>query len=514
MLQRSIASRLSMLYATIFGVTLLLVIVATSVALVAELSHFEFELMIGKEQQAQSIAQFYSDAGLPLRSAAPSIVQQLSNLGTRVVVFDDKGNYLAGDRTLQMTPLERGWVQEASQLNVAPNASHLSANILFGAPPLRPGFPPPTPEQGVVIAGGSMPLQFHVHSTIKDSAGVNFLPGPLFPSHITHPPRGFTAVPGGFVAIQPSLWLLLGSLAPYWLIVIGISGLAIVISWLGGRLVARQALHPLSDVTQSLRALAGGDYTQRRFVMAGGDEIATLTGAYNDAAASVAAVMDQRRATEERMRLFAAEAGHELRTPLTVIGGYIDVLRRGAVEDVKVARQILGTMALEKEHMRGLIERLMRLARLDADTEPNAVRIDVAELLRAQCEAARRLDEQRAIDYSVDGASEVTADRAELSEALWNIVENALKYAPDAPIHLQAMRIPGHTQIAIKDEGPGMSEGERLHAFERFYRGDQRGEITGSGLGLAIAKRAVERAGGTIAIESAPGRGTTVTITL
>ena len=72
----------------------------------------------------------------------------------------------------------------------------------------------------------------------------------------------------------------------------------------------------------------------------------------------------------------------------------------------------------------------------------------------------------------------------------------------------------GHAIITIKDEGPGMSESERLHAFERFYRGDQRGEITGSGLGLAIAKRAVERVGGGIAIDSAPGHGTAVTITL
>jgi signal transduction histidine kinase len=97
---------------------------------------------------------------------------------------------------------------------------------------------------------------------------------------------------------------------------------------------------------------------------------------------------------------------------------------------------------------------------------------------------------------------------------LWNVVENALKYAPEAPIHLRAVRNNGHTTITVRDEGPGMSESERLHAFERFYRGDQRGELTGSGLGLAIAKRAVERAGGSIGIESAPARGTTVKITI
>ncbi|MFY9708928.1 MAG: sensor histidine kinase, partial [Candidatus Cybelea sp.] len=125
-----------------------------------------------------------------------------------------------------------------------------------------------------------------------------------------------------------------------------------------------------------------------------------------------------------------------------------------------------------------------------------------------------RLDDRRMIDYSVDGVESVQADRGELAEAVWNVIENALKYAPDAPIHLRASRTNGHATITVRDEGPGMSEAERVHAFERFYRGDQRGEITGSGLGLAIAKRAVERSGGDISIDSAPGQGTAVTITI
>jgi two-component system OmpR family sensor kinase len=320
-------------------------------------------------------------------------------------------------------------------------------------------------------------------------------------------------VNGGFVAFAPSLPLPLLLLMPYWWVVGSIALVAIVISWFIGRHFANQTLRPINDLTQSLNALAGGDFTQRRFVYSG-DEIGTLTAAYNDAAASVARAMSERRETEERMRQFVADAGHELRTPLTVIGGYIDVLRRGAVTEPTIARQILGTMSIEKEHMRGLIDRLMRLARLDSETPPHAEAIDLAELLRSQCDAARRLDETREIDYSVEGADAVMGDRTELGEALWNVVENALKYAPDAPIHLSAARNNGHTTITVRDEGPGMSESERLHAFERFYRGDQRGEMAGSGLGLAIAKRAVERAGGSIGIDSAPARGTTVTITL
>jgi two-component system, OmpR family, sensor kinase len=306
---------------------------------------------------------------------------------------------------------------------------------------------------------------------------------------------------------------LLVSLTPYWRIVLTIALVAILLSWFVGRLFAQQSLRPINEVSDSLRALAGGDYTQRRFVMGGGgDEVSSLTAAYNDAASSVATAIEDRRNAEARMRQFAADASHELRTPLTVIGGYIDVLRRGAIEEPTIARQILSTMSLEKEHMRGLIDRLMRLARLDSEAAPRVEEIDVPELLRSQCEAVRRLDDRRVIDYSVDGVESVSADRSELSEAVWNIVENALKYAPDAPIHLRATRSNGQAVITVRDEGPGMSESERVHAFERFYRGDQRGEIAGTGLGLAIAKRAVERVGGNIAIDSAPGKGTAVTI--
>jgi two-component system OmpR family sensor kinase len=171
-------------------------------------------------------------------------------------------------------------------------------------------------------------------------------------------------------------------------------------------------------------------------------------------------------------------------------------------------------MSLEKEHMRGLIDRLMRLARLDSEAPPQVEQVNVAELLRTQVDAARRLDDRRTIDYSVEGIETVTADPGELAEAVWNVIENALKYAPDAPIHLRATRNNGHSVISVRDEGPGMSESERLHAFERFYRGDRRGEIAGTGLGLAIAKRAVERVGGDISIDSALGQGTQVTITI
>jgi signal transduction histidine kinase len=468
-----LAARLSALYAALLGVTVLVVILASSISLVFELWSFSRDVMVAKHEEARILVDQYRREGVSLQKAAPEIVDALSGIGMRVTVFDIKGRYLAGDKTLR-----------------------------------------PRPLAGVLAAGG---MSHYIPSSLRGPQEVTdrYMRGPPMPADPTRlEPLSLTYVEGGYVGFEPSFPLLLVSLIPYWRIVLTIAAVAIVLSWFIGRLFAQQALRPVNEVSDSLRALADGDYTQRRFLMAGVDEVADLTVAFNDAVASVATAIEHRKHAEERMRQFAADAGHELRTPLTVIAGYIDVLRRGAIEEPRIARQILATMSIEKEHMRGLIERLMRLARLDSEAPPNIEPVDVAELLRGQCEAARRLDDRRAIDYSVDGLKTVDADKGELSEAVWNAIENALKYAPDAPIHLSARRNNGHAIITIKDEGPGMSESERLHAFERFYRGDQRGEITGTGLGLAIAKRAIERVGGDIAIDSAPGHGTAVTITI
>jgi signal transduction histidine kinase len=461
-----LAARLSALYAVLLGVTVLIVIVASSIALVFELQRFSGDVMIAKHEEARILVDQYRREGMTLEQAAPQIVGALSGIGLRVTVFDLKGHYLAGDKTLRPRPL------------------------------------------AAVLAAGGMQHYIPASHGHRDA----YPPLPADPTQLE--PLTLTYVEGGYVGFEPSFPLLLVSLIPYWRLVITIALAAMLLSWLVGRLFAQQSLRPINEVSDSLRALADGDYTQRRFVMAGGDEIASLTAAFNDAVASVASAIDHRRHAEERMRQFAADASHELRTPLTVIAGYIDVLRRGAIEEPRIARQILATMSLEKEHMRGLIDRLMRLARLDSEAPPNVEQVDVAELFRNQVEAARRLDDRRQIDYSVEGVKTIQADRGELGEAVWNVIENALKYAPDAPIHLRAARSNGHATITVSDEGPGMSESERLHAFERFYRGDRRGEIAGTGLGLAIAKRAVQRVGGDITIDSAPGHGTAITITI
>ena len=495
-MKRSLASRLSTLYAVLLGVTVLLVIIGSSIALVLQLYGFSGDIVIAKHEEARILVDEYRHEGMTLAQSAPEIVNALQGIGLRVTVFDEKGRYLAGDKSLRPKVLDRV----------------LAAGGMDRFIPVHPA--PPT-HNAVSATGTHGP-----DSSSHDPTAHGFVPPsmrfppPPAPDISRYEPFPVTSVTGGYVAFAPSYPLLFVALIPYWRIMAAIAVIAMLLSWFIGRLFAAQSLRPINEVSDSLRALAEGDYTQRRFIMAGGDEIASLTAAYNDAAANVASAMEDRRRAEERMRQFAADASHELRTPLTVIGGYIDVLRRGAVEEPKIAKQILSTMSVEKEHMRNLIDRLMRLARLDSEAPPRIEEIDVTELLRNQCDAARHLDDRRVIDYHIEGVDSIRADRGELGEAIWNIIENALKYAPDAPIHMSATRNNGQAIITVRDEGPGMSESERVHAFERFYRGDQRGEISGAGLGLAIAKRAVERVGGEIEIDSAPGHGTAVTISL
>ena len=99
-------------------------------------------------------------------------------------------------------------------------------------------------------------------------------------------------------------------------------------------------------------------------------------------------------------------------------------------------------------------------------------------------------------------------------EGLKNVIENAVRYAPDSPIEVTVVTVSqGTSSITVADRGPGMDAVDIEHAFDRFYRGSERASVEGSGLGLAIAKRAVERAGGTIAVTSTRGKGTSVTMT-
>jgi len=353
----------------------------------------------------------------------------------------------------------------------------------------------------------------HVRIAIFDANG-KLLAGD---GSVTAPPapRYFDRfdIAGGSVAIAPADNVGAGVFA-YWIVMFFVGGLGLLVAWLVGRYLAVQSLRPVTDVTNALDRLAGGDFSRRAFVMEERSEVGSLASAFNSAVDKVASVFAERDATETRMRQFIADAGHELRTPLTVIMGYVDVLRRGALRDEALATRILETMGDEGGRMRSLVDKLLTLARLEDVAAPQASRVEVAALLGDVVDSMRRSVPATTISLRSEPGCFVVVDEAELRAAVVNLIDNALKYATGVPVVVESREDGDEVLIIVADAGPGMTAQERASAFERFYRGDNRGDATGAGLGLSIVKRTVERAGGTVELESTLGMGTRVTLRL
>jgi signal transduction histidine kinase len=298
-----------------------------------------------------------------------------------------------------------------------------------------------------------------------------------------------------------ALWLLLAVLAA--------GGIACVLAWLSGRYITSQVLRPLVDVTHALQRFATRDFTPQPITVAGKSDFDAIAVAYNAAAAQVAAAFAERRAAESQMRQFVADAGHELRTPLTIVLGYIDLLRRKADEGDERSRRIFASIGIEGARMRTLIDNLVLLARMEGDDVRPPEPFDLCPLLEEMVESRKLLKPglDVALDCGVDAT--VIGNQSEIHEAISNVVDNAIKYAPGTPIRIATRAYEGGVEVTVTDRGPGIHPDDREGIFDRFYRGATRGEVEGSGLGLAIAKRAVERAGGTLSLAASSPAGTT-----
>jgi len=231
----------------------------------------------------------------------------------------------------------------------------------------------------------------------------------------------------------------------------------------------------------------------------------------------------------ERMRAdFVANASHELRTPLSSLIGFIETLRGPAKEDPEASERFLAIMEEEGQRMVRVIDDLLSLSRIELDkhvqpdtrAEAGAILESVAESMeQAAAEAGKRLE----LDIASD-LPPMRGDADQLVQMVRNLLANAVKYAdPETTIRLTARpaeRVvetggPG-VAVAVADEGPGIAPEHLPRLTERFYRVDKARsrEMGGTGLGLAIVKHIVNRHRGDLAIDSALGKGTTVTVRL
>lgn len=284
-----------------------------------------------------------------------------------------------------------------------------------------------------------------------------------------------------------------------------------VLAWTLGRYITSQVLRPLIDVTRSLRRFAARDFTPEPIALAGRSEFAELAQAYNGAAAQVDAAFAERTQAEARMRQFVADAGHELRTPLAIVLGFVDVLKRKVDPREATAHEAFSSIDSQGRRMRSLIDNLILLARMESPQAKPVEPFPLVGLIEEVAGARRVLAPQAWVELHLAVDATILGDRDEIHEALANVLDNALKYAPDAPITIATRELDSRTiEITVRDRGPGVPPEHVETVFERFFRAmPHRGEIEGSGLGLAIARRAAERAGGGLALAANGPHGAT-----
>lgn len=218
---------------------------------------------------------------------------------------------------------------------------------------------------------------------------------------------------------------------------------------------------------------------------------------------------------------FVANVSHELKTPLSLVRMFGELLQSGRVESEEKRTQYLGIIVSESERLGALIENVLDFAKVERGKAAyDFVDGDVGEVAARAVEACRlRADRQGVtLDFSVaPGLPSVKLDERAIEIAIINLVDNALKYAPDGDrIRIDVQQVDKYIEIAVSDLGPGIPLEDRKRVFERFERG--RGtagtRVRGSGIGLALVKHIAEAHGGRARVEGAEPLGSRFSITL
>lgn len=225
------------------------------------------------------------------------------------------------------------------------------------------------------------------------------------------------------------------------------------------------------------------------------------------------------RRLETVRREFVANVSHELRTPLTSIRAMVETLESGAIDDEVVTADFLGRIVSEVDRLTALVEDLLDLARLEAGrTTITFASIDPLEMARHAADRLRTQIERAQLTLVVMGPEDVSpidADRNRLEQVLINLVHNAIKFtSAGGEIRVRVSQSGDSTAIEVQDTGVGIAPSEQIRLFERFYKSDKARRSEGTGLGLAIAKHIVQAHGGTIAVESVVGEGSTFRIVI
>lgn len=225
----------------------------------------------------------------------------------------------------------------------------------------------------------------------------------------------------------------------------------------------------------------------------------------------------EKAAAERSRREFTANVSHELKTPLQSIIGSAELLENGMVAPPDIPR-FVGRIRTEAQRLVDLIEDILRLSQLDEGGDMPQECVELLALAQEVCASLEPQATAKTVTLAVSGkATSVTGVRALLHELVYNLCDNAIKYNVEGgSVEVRVAQEGQNAVLTVRDTGIGIPPEYQERVFERFFRVDKSRskQSGGTGLGLAIVKHAVQCHGGRIGLESAPGHGATVTVTL
>jgi signal transduction histidine kinase len=270
--------------------------------------------------------------------------------------------------------------------------------------------------------------------------------------------------------------------------------------------ITRSLRDDLAALRQATDRVAAGDLHARSGVTRS-DELGTAATALDDMILRLAQAETQRQKDDEARRSLLAAVGHDLRTPLSALQAAVEALQDGLVADPD---RYLRSMGHDIAHLRSLVDDLFLLARIDAgELTIDHERIDLTELadetLEAMCPVAGQREIQ--LQLQADRTVLVRGGSQALSRVMRNLVDNAIRHAPDRSRIVVRVNNGSDATVEVLDDGPGFDPDLLASAFDRFTRADpsRNRDTGGAGLGLAIARGVIEAHGGQIWATPGPG---------
>lgn len=281
---------------------------------------------------------------------------------------------------------------------------------------------------------------------------------------------------------------------------------------LGASRLARRLTAPLTAIAGAARSVGGASLGRRIPAVSPDAELREITDVLNEMLARLEAAF----AAQTR---FAADASHELRSPLSNLRGTVEVALRRPRSPAEY-RETLTVALAEVERLSRLVSVLMTLSRADSGQFALVLApCDLAQIAAqaVAAHAARAAELSVTLTLGEGDPLPVFGDVDRLRQALDNLLDNALRYAPaGSTVNLTAIREGESFSLTVRDGGPGLSETDQTRIFDRFYRADESRarQSGGLGLGLAITKAIAEAHGGRVEVQSAPGTGAVFTLVL